>query len=383
MARNLIICCDGTANEFKTDPTNVLKFAFAAAKGDNQTVYYHPGLGTRAPAGLFTSVGRWIARLAGKAFGYGLKADIADVYTFVMDQYRAGDQIYIFGFSRGAYTARALVALIWQYGLIGQSNGATVPYAIDLLWSCHGLSAGELLSKCFRRADTFRQTLSVGPCPIRFLGVWDTVSSVGWVANPLSLPFTHKLPGVSVIRHAVAIDERRAFFRTNLVEQGPGRDIQEVWFPGVHCDVGGGYPEGESQLAKVALQWMIEEAQAAGMEFDSTRMADVLGNGTDPYVRPDPSARMHNSLLPFWWIAEFIPKRRWNSQTANWEWRLNFFRRRKMGDTPIVHDGAWARGDSYVKRLPPQSVRWSSVPRFESQPAASGDPAASTAHGNA
>lgn len=358
MPRKLIICCDGTANELKSDPTNVLKLALAATKDESQSVYYHPGLGTRAPAGLFTRIGRWVARVAGKGFGYGLKADIADVYTFLMDEYRVGDEIHIFGFSRGAYTARALVALLWQYGLMARGNHATVPYAIDLLWSCHGLSPGDLLSKCFKRADDFRATLSVAPCRIHFLGVWDTVSSVGWVANPLSLPFTHKLPGVSIVRHAVSIDERRAFFRTNLMQLDPARDAQEVWFPGVHCDVGGGYPESQSQLAKVALEWMIEQAREAGMAFDEARLADVLGRGADPYVTPDPTARMHNSLLPFWWLAEFVPKRHWNNQNETWEWRFNLFRRRHMGDNPVVHDSAWARGTAYLKRLPAGAIRW-------------------------
>src|SRR4051794_4672768 len=89
MGRNLVICCDGTANQFERDRTNVLKLAFAAEKDvATQLVYYHPGVGTMAPPGLFTWVGQKTAELAGLAFGYGLKADIRDCYTFLIDHYQ-------------------------------------------------------------------------------------------------------------------------------------------------------------------------------------------------------------------------------------------------------------------------------------------------------
>src|SRR5678816_4216922 len=97
-------------------------------------------------------------------------------------------------------------------------------------------------------------------CKPWFVGVWDTVSSVGWVANPLKLPYVTNSPDIQVGRHAIAIDERRAFFRNHLwrpsdEEPSGPKDLKQVWFPGVHCDVGGGYPEAESGLAKEALQW--------------------------------------------------------------------------------------------------------------------------------
>ena len=111
MPRNLVICCDGTANQFAADRTNVLKLAFAAEKQDGQQLlYYHPGVGTMAPAGVISGIGKWIARLLGMAFGYGLKADIRDIYTYIIDHYEPGDQLFIFGFSRGAYTARVIAA---------------------------------------------------------------------------------------------------------------------------------------------------------------------------------------------------------------------------------------------------------------------------------
>ena len=360
MSRNLIVCCDGTANEFARDKTNVLKLAYAADKGTDQLLYYHPGVGTMAPAGLFTRIGQKIAVYAGLAFGYGLKSDLRDAYTFIMDHYQPGDQLYVFGFSRGAYTARALVALIGRYGLLSPGNAALVPYAIRLLWSAHE-AKDDRASEWFRLAAEFKAALSIGECKPRFLGLWDTVSSVGWIANPLSLPDTAKLPGVQSICHAVSIDERRAFFRTNLVFRDLGRDIQEIWFPGDHCDIGGGHPEPVSGLSKLALEWMIGEAEKAGMRFDPDRVAKVLGKTSDAYARPDPKAAMHDQLWPVWWVAEFVPKKHWDKTTGRTRWRVNLFRRRHFSDAPVVDDSAWLRGEHYALRLPQDAVKRSDV----------------------
>lgn len=330
MGKKLVICCDGTANQFAQHRTNVLKLAFAAAKDPSQLLYYQPGVGTMAPPGFVSAIGQFLARLSGLAFGFGLKRDVADITGFIMDHYEAGDEIYLFGFSRGAYTARAVAALLHQYGLLSPGNSALIPYAIRLMWKHHRARSPQKKHECFKLAQEFKETLSIGPCPIRFLGLWDTVSSVGWIANPLSLPYTQSLPNAQTIRHAVSIDEHRAFFRSNLVKPDPSRDIREVWFPGVHCDVGGGYPEPESGLSKVALKWMIDEATKARMRFDPGRVATILGQAGGPYVPPNPNAKAHHSLTPIWWPAEFVPKRHWSSSTGTTSWRPNLFRRRTI-----------------------------------------------------
>lgn len=357
--RNLIVCCDGTANQFAQDRTNVLKLALAAEKDrDRQLLYYHPGVGTMAPPGLFTEPGRLAARLAGMAFGYGLKADIRDIYSFIMDHYREGDRLFLFGFSRGAYTARAVVALLHAYGLIGAGNAALVPYAIDLLWGFNAARSDARRSLWFELAGEFRATLSVGECRPHFVGLWDTVSSVGWIANPLSLPYTYSLPGVEAIRHAVSIDEHRAFFRTNLVKPQPGRDIIEIWFPGVHCDVGGGYPEAQGALSKLSLEWMIGEARRRGAMFDQGRVDLVLGRSGKGYAPADPNGPIHESLTPAWWPAEFVPKKHWDKDSGKSQFRPNLFRRRHFPPNPLIHESAWLRGADYVRRLPADAVRW-------------------------
>lgn len=136
----------------------------------------------------------------------------------------------------------------------------------------------------------------------------DTVSSVGWIYNAIDLPFTAKNPDIRTVRHAVSIDERRAFFCQNLfVKASADQDIEQVWFAGVHSDVGGGYLEAESGLSKLGLQWILCEAELAGLKIDPQRKTEILG-GKFPYVAPDPTGILHRSLHGFWWLAEIWPK---------------------------------------------------------------------------
>lgn len=158
------------------------------------------------------------------------------------------------------------------------------------------------------------------------------------------------------MRHAVSIDERRAFFRQNLfgVPNGPHQDIKEVWFAGVHSDVGGGYAESESQLSQIALRWMICEAEKADLAVDPRGKTDILG-GEPPYDEPDPrTANQHESLNGKWWIAEIWPKivhlqnidRTWRTSI-----RLNLGRRRTIADNSLVHE-------SVVQRLADAGVQY-------------------------
>jgi uncharacterized protein (DUF2235 family) len=356
MARNLVLCCDGTANEFKQDRTNVVKLCGAMIKDRNtQSVYYHPGIGTMAAPGFVTKASALFARVAGKAFGYGLKGDICAAYTFLMNHYRPGDDIYLFGFSRGAYTARAVAAMLDLYGIVPPGNEGLVPYAVRMFWAIaknHNNKAK--VAAYFKLAREFKQTLGAD-CPVHFVGVWDTVSSVGWVGSPVSLPFTRSNPDIRILRHAVSIDEHRAFFPTNLAAPRTGQDFKEVWFPGVHCDVGGGYHEEESGLSKIALEWMATEAIKAGLKVDGAQLSAVLG-ANPAYAKPDAHATLHNSLTAWWWPCEFVPKHYYDAARDRVTLRMNFFRRRPMGVAPCVHDAAWARGADYMKRIPVDAV---------------------------
>jgi uncharacterized protein (DUF2235 family) len=364
MPKNIVLCCDGTANEFAQDRTNVIKLSYTLAHGEGlQTVYYHPGLGTMEPAGALTPFARRAARLLGQAIGYGLESDVRDAYVFLMNNFEPDDKVFLFGFSRGAYTVRALASLLHMYGLIASGNEPLVPYAIRMLTAIQKLDAkgdagAAQKDSYFQMARDFRDTFSRIPCKPWFVGVWDTVSSVGWIENQLRLPFTADNPDIAIGRHAIALDERRAFFRTNLWHPRPApadggpRDLKQVWFAGVHCDVGGGYSEAESAASKIPLQWMLREATAAGLLVDAGRVDIVLGRAGKGYVPPDPNGPLHQSLTKAWWPAELIPKRHYDSANKRWRRRMNLGSRRALPPGAMVHESVFQRAGDYKARLP-------------------------------
>jgi uncharacterized protein (DUF2235 family) len=291
---------------------------------------------------------------------YGLEEDIRDAYVFLMDQFNEGDRLFLFGFSRGAYTVRAVASLLHMYGLIPKGNEPLVPYAIRMMLAIHRLGDGpdarEKVHAYFQLADDFKKTFSAISCKPWFVGVWDTVSSVGWYENPLHLPFAANSPDIEIGRHAISLDERRAFFRTNLwiPPQDPSRprgpkDLKQVWFAGVHADVGGGYPEAESGLAKIALQWMLDEASGKGLLVDPEKRNLVLG-GALPYVHPNPNGPIHKSLKRWWWLAEFIWKRHFDWQTHQWKRRPNLGRWRTIPLGSVIHPSVFERNGTYSDR---------------------------------
>jgi uncharacterized protein (DUF2235 family) len=381
MPRNLVICCDGTANEFAVDRTNVVKLYYTLEHDSpTQIAFYSPGLGTMEPAGALTTAARKVTRLLGMAIGYGLADDIRDAYSFLMDHYREGDRVFLFGFSRGAYTVRAVCSLLKMYGLLRPGNGPLVPYAIRMMMAIERArlrkAAGsdpaaqrQAIASYFKLAGEFRGTMSRTGCAPHFVGIWDSVSSIGWKDTPLKLPFVSDNPDIAIGRHAMAIDERRAFFRTHrwipskdLPEHGP-RDLKQVWFPGVHADVGGGYPEAESGLSKIALEWMIEEAKMAHLQVDEGRQKEVLGTlPGSTYAKPDPDAEMHESLKGAWRLAEWVRKPHYDWKTGETRMRCNRGRRRTIPAGALVHESAFLRhGGGYAKRLPATTVRTPTV----------------------
>jgi uncharacterized protein (DUF2235 family) len=374
MARNIVICCDGTANEFARDHTNVLKL-YSTLRHDcaTQCAYYHPGVGTMEPPGALTPIRRRVTRTLGLAVGAYLENDIRDAYVFLMNVYQPDDKVFLFGFSRGAYTVRALASLLRLYGLLRQGNDALVPYAIRMMTAVTKARETDKvryereINDYFGLAARFKSTMAC-ECRPWFVGVWDTVSSVGWIENPLRLPYSANNPDIHIGRHAVAIDEKRAFFRSNRWtskaeaeathrEHGP-RDLLEVWFPGVHCDVGGGYPEAESGLSKLALEWMLDEAEAHGLDVVAEKRNEVLG-GRQPFVKPDPDGYLHESLTGWWNLAEYIPKRHYDEATRRNERQANRFKRRRIPSGAVIHWSVYERGGPYADslKLPADVVR--------------------------
>lgn len=352
MPKNIVVCCDGTGNEFGESKSNVIKLYKTLVFDAAQTGYYHPGVGTMGSRNALTGMGKGWTKLMGLAFGYGISDNVADAYQFLMRNFKLGDAVYVFGFSRGAYTARALCGMLHLLGLLPEGNEGQIPYAIRMI-------KGKIN---FPVAADFKKTFS-RECKPYFVGVWDTVSSVGWIYNAVRFPFTRATnnPDFQIVRHAISIDERRSFFPSNgfgplYKDKHPEsrlhveQDVLEVLFAGVHSDVGGSYPEDESQLSKISLRWMLAHAESAGLKVNPSRKMEILGAKGTSYVAPDPeSTNQHESLHGMLWrFAELWPKMVSVEKSPNvWKRRLhfNFGRRRKFTELPLpaVHESVQKR----------------------------------------
>ena len=353
--RNIVICCDGTGNEFGDDcNSNVVKLYRALVIDDSQLGYYHPGVGTMGSPTARNRLEKQWSRLKGLAFGAGLLGNVADAYRYLMNTYRVGDRVFLFGFSRGAYTARVLGGVVHMYGLLSPGNDGLVPYIIRMFAKRTRREKGT--TQTFEVAEEFKRTFS-RDCPLHFVGVWDTVSSVGWIYRPVVLPYSGYNPSMIVGRHAISIHERRCFYRQNLWAEGKrGQDIQQVWFAGVHSDVGGSYPERSSGLSKVTLEWMLCEAAKFGLEIDLQKAELVLGRtlaesaGEPQYLAPDENADMHRSLHGLWWLLEFLPHRHYDRVAEKVKWRIPLGAYRTIPRGAVIWRGEEHRVDA--KRLP-------------------------------
>jgi|AntDeeMinimDraft_5_1070356.scaffolds.fasta_scaffold02194_6 uncharacterized protein (DUF2235 family) len=271
--RNLVYCCDGTANQYGTVNTNVVHlYQRLASDPTTQIARYEPGVGTFSPLGLID--GGKIGITLGKLFGHGLTENIENGYRFLMRHYRPGDRVYLFGFSRGAYAVRALAGMLAKCGLLYPEQDNLVRYATRL----YNEKGNDEEAAGF--AATYGRQ-----CPVHFIGVWDTVASLGYLYRNRRFFNARLGEDVTHAYHALAIDERRPKFEPLPWEEGRAHDhqtIQQVWFPGAHADVGGGY--AERGLAEISLQWMLDRARAAGLESDDS---------IEPPQPPDPTGTMH------------------------------------------------------------------------------------------
>ena len=278
--KRIVICADGTWQSPESEhPTHVMRLARAIApvdgRGRKQVVFYDWGIGSEGD------------RIKGGATGAGIDKNIMDAYRFIVHNYDPGDALFFFGFSRGAYTVRSLGGFIRNCGVLHRSQAARIPEAYELYRTRSPQSApGE------DRATAFRKLYAVADrTEIAFVGVWDTVGALG-----IPAPFIgtlnsgrylfHDAEPSSIIRcarHAVAIDEKRADFAPTLWSHKPGIDLQQVWFSGVHTDIGGGY--ANHALGDHAGVWMAREAEAAGLRFEPHFMAQL---------QPDHRAKQHN-----------------------------------------------------------------------------------------
>jgi uncharacterized protein (DUF2235 family) len=369
-AKSIFVCCDGTGNEFAAKDSldgnsNVVKLYTALRLGSDQVAYYHPGVGTMGDPSKKGVAREWSV-VKGLAFGWGFRDNVLDAYRYLMQHYASGDKVFIFGFSRGAYTARALAGLLHGYGLLCRGNEGHIPYAWRM-YTEKTATEKELNAHTIPTDTTFRDTFSHKDFSIHFVGLWDTVSSVGWITTPLRLLDMAQNPTIERGRHAVSIDERRCFYQDNLwgksvevkvpvtlrgtaeaAAMPKEQDLLQVWFAGVHSDVGGSYPQLQSGLANITLQWMIDETRKAGACFDEARVRMVLGipgpgeptletAALSPLYEKPKSFKLHRSLHGIWWLLELFPHRYYDKDDASVRIRTPLGAYRKIPRGSLVH----------------------------------------------
>lgn len=276
---NIVICADGTWNRPEDDieknfPTNVLKLARSIAPNSRekkQHVFYDWGLGTHH-SGIISG-----------ATGRGIHKNILDGYRYIVQNYAAGDQIYLFGFSRGAYTVRALCGLINNCGIVKRKDAKLINHA----WGIYK-SPAKKNHPNGNNAQDFRRSHCHRSRKVHFVGVWETVGALGIPSSVMGLLdgndefYDTKMGGnVQFARHGLAIDEKRVDFQPTIWRARTGVDPKQVWFCGSHSDIGGSYPpdkDGRS-VADITLGWMMDEAIEAGLIL-APHLKAGLSNGS-------------------------------------------------------------------------------------------------------
>lgn len=290
MVRNIVLCSDGTGSKgMQKRGTNVFKLYEAVdlhrhkkdSRLPKQIAFYDDGVGTESIK---------LLRILGGAFGLGLSKNVKQLYANLVRTYKEGDRIYLFGFSRGAFTVRTLAGLINTCGILDRTNFKNDEELVEEVKRVYGdyrtkykrFSRKLTEDKIKKRAAFFRKKYRVVDATIKFIGVWDTVDAVGapideiaWVIDKVFYPFKFvdsKLSPKNKVEkacHALSIDDERLTFHPVMWdEKGENDDrIEQVWFAGVHSNVGGGYPKHGMSL--VSLDWMMSKAEQAGLKFNA------------------------------------------------------------------------------------------------------------------
>lgn len=310
--RDLVVCCDGTW-QAATARSNVIQLYERLALGPHQKKYV-AGVGT----------GGLIDRVRGGVAGWGLDVDLLKGYRFLVEEFQEHDRISVFGFSRGAYLARSLAGMVGTVGIVDRTAlaGAALDAAVAAAYGRYQTHKAEL--KEARRAgrDAPRRPVTDDALPLAYdprspdipvalVGVWDTVGALG-IPSYIGLPdllgsreryeFLDVVldPRIPYARQAVSLDEMRGPFRPTLWDQSAAssaQDIAQIWFPGDHCDVGGGHRD-DSRLSDGALQWMIDQAHAAtGLPFTAAAVRPDPLNGTLHGMRHGPLGALEEAAM--------------------------------------------------------------------------------------
>jgi len=337
--KKVIACCDGTWNKpGETDhgivsDTNVYKISQMIIKSEEQNVFYHPGVGT----------GDLLDKINGGLTGAGIDHNIKDVYTFLVQNYDDGDEIYLFGFSRGAYTARSVAGMIRNCGILKRADfdqhelTVRVDAAFELYRDRSDDSKPDApASKAFKSQHSYVPR-------IKFIGVWDTVGSLGiplgllsgFNADRYKFHDTTLSSWVDNAYHALAIDERRYLFEPTLWDRSTDADnpgciqiMEQRWFTGVHSNIGGGYDD--CGLSDLTLRWMIDKARGTDLVFED-QYQNINGN--------------YAGVLN-------------DSFTAGYHLWRKVWRTITPGDSQnqTINDTAWLRYDNVAQNYSPQNL---------------------------
>ena len=289
--KRLVVCSDGTWMQRNVGyPSNVQKICEAiktqASDGTLQAVKYDAGVGTAG------GIDTWV----GGAFGWGIDRNIQELYEFLAEHYESEDEVYLFGYSRGAYTVRSLAGMIYCCGLLPKKNIAKIS-------SAYALYRNRKITPNDPEAKTFRQQNDSPQIDITLIGCWDTVGALGipqiipWLPINDLVNKKYRFHDTKLNRkiqaglHAMSIDERRRAFDVNHMDlsDNANTSIKEVWFPGTHGSVGGGRQE-TAGLSDGALLWMVEEVAnlGIGLEFDLEQVKEK--------IKPDHTTAFSNAL---------------------------------------------------------------------------------------
>jgi uncharacterized protein (DUF2235 family) len=335
-ARQLVILCDGTSNTVQGQGgTNVLKLLSALPADDAlQKVFYDTGVGSPAYAPGATWLDQlkltW-ERIQGLAFGTGVFENIAQAYEFLMREYQSGDQIFVFGFSRGAFTARSVVGMVNAFGLLPINSAHLIPTLLNIYFT---RTAADPVSRMGRKLMSMEEPVNSRKALVRkvqdelipferqhvqvhFVGVWDTVATMGIPPLDKQIPVNASMKNVTKdaqgqaeitpkkflhVRQALALDEHRALFAPRVYTDhdidppdASGQSLKQRWFAGSHCDVGGTYGDN-SAISHAALMWIAQEAQSLQLRVHLDHL------GISPSAPP--RALIHSEIFETpWWAA--------------------------------------------------------------------------------
>ncbi|KAJ8496021.1 hypothetical protein ONZ45_g12615 [Pleurotus djamor] len=362
--RNLVLCIDGTANQFSAQSSNIVEIYSRLFKlEDEQLTFYNSGIGTYAKPSFrswkyFRQV---FDHTVDTAIAWNFGRIVHAAYKWLSETYRPGDRIFMFGFSRGAYQVRVVAGMIEKVGLLHKGSDNQIPFAYELYASVTSNSKRDRntkngTSETLESAEDklcrqFKTTLCHENVKVHFVGAWDTVSSIGLLRGK-SLPETVSGMGhVCSFRHALALDEQRVKFQPEYANGGLGPreddargDVKEVWFAGTHSDVGGGNIENPDLTNfSPSLRWMMQEAEKRGLRLK-------------PTTKPWEPLPLTESLKWFWLPLEVLPIRSLsykNEDSSTWRPHLCAGRRVQPGQR--IHHTVFTRRQTSDRPYQPRA----------------------------